>query len=418
MSIENNSTIEQSGNMPKGGEQSIPKGWVETTLGEVVNLIGGGTPKTTVNEYWTGNIPWLSVVDFNNDDRWVSNAEKSITKLGLQKSSTKLLKVGDIIISARGTVGAMAQLKREMAFNQSCYGLREVKEILDNDFLFYLTKYSLKQINRNTYGAVFDTITTKTFDVINVNIPSLLEQKAIAQILTAFDDKIELLQDQNKTLETTAQTIFKEWFGKYQIGDELPEGWRVGKLSEIADFLNGLALQKYPAIQGKETLPVIKIRELKQGVTENTDKANTELDKKYIINNGDILFSWSGSLEVVIWKYGKGVLNQHLFKVSSKEYPKWFYYHWTLHHLKEFKNVAANKATTMGHINRKHLDEAIVFIPNNIIMDKVGKGISAILEKLEINNAQIQTLKQTRDTLLPKLMSGQLRVDEFKEGAA
>jgi type I restriction enzyme S subunit len=417
MSIENNSTIEQSGNMPKGGEQSIPKGWVETTLGEVVNLIGGGTPKTTVNEYWTGNIPWLSVVDFNNDDRWVSNAEKSITKLGLQKSSTKLLKVGDIIISARGTVGAMAQLKREMAFNQSCYGLREVKEILDNDFLFYLTKYSLKQINRNTYGAVFDTITTKTFDVINVNIPSLLEQKAIAQILTAFDDKIELLQDQNKTLETTAQTIFKEWFGKYQIGDELPEGWRVGKLSEIADFLNGLALQKYPAIQGKETLPVIKIRELKQGVTENTDKANTELDKKYIINNGDILFSWSGSLEVVIWKYGKGVLNQHLFKVSSKEYPKWFYYHWTLHHLKEFKNVAANKATTMGHINRKHLDEAIVFIPNNIIMDKVGKGISAILEKLEINNAQIQTLKQTRDTLLPKLMSGQLRVDEFKERA-
>jgi type I restriction enzyme S subunit len=147
---------------------------------------------------------------------------------------------------------------------------------------------------------------------------------------------------------STAQTIFKEWFGKYQIGDELPEGWRVGKLSEIADFLNGLALQKYPAIQGKETLPVIKIRELKQGVTENTDKANTELDKKYIINNGDILFSWSGSLEVVIWKYGKGVLNQHLFKVSSKEYPKWFYYHWTLHHLKEFKNVAANKATTMG----------------------------------------------------------------------
>jgi type I restriction enzyme S subunit len=163
MSIENNSTIEQSRNMPKGDAKSLPKGWVESTLGEVVNLIGGGTPQTTINEYWTGNIPWLSVVDFNNDDRWVSNAEKSITKLGLQKSSTKLLKVGDIIISARGTVGAMAQLKREMAFNQSCYGLREVKEISDNDFLFYLTKYSLKQINRNTYGAVFDTITTKTF---------------------------------------------------------------------------------------------------------------------------------------------------------------------------------------------------------------------------------------------------------------
>ncbi len=221
------------------GVNEIPKGWVETTLGEVINLIGGGTPKTTINDYWNGNIPWLSVVDFNNDNRWVSNAEKSITELGLQKSSTKLLNIGDTIISARGTVGAMAQLKREMAFNQSCYGIRGIENISNNDFLFYLTKYSLKQINRNTYGAVFDTITTKTFDVININLPPLQEQIAIAKILTAFDDKIELLQEQNKTLETTAQTIFKEWFGKYQIDDDLPDGWRVGKLGEEFDISIG-----------------------------------------------------------------------------------------------------------------------------------------------------------------------------------
>jgi type I restriction enzyme S subunit len=195
----------------------------------------------------------------------------------------------------------------------------------------------------------------------------------------------------------------------------LPDGWRVGKLSEIADFLNGLALQKYPPIAGEETLPVIKIRELKQGITSNTDKANTLLNEKYIINNGDVLFSWSGSLEVVIWKYGRGALNQHLFKVSSENYPKWFYYFWTLHHLKEFKNVAANKATTMGHINRRHLDEAIILIPDIMTMNKIGKGLSSVLEKTENNTTQIQTLKKTRDTLLPKLMSGALRVDEFKE---
>jgi len=396
-------------------ENDIPDEWVETTLGEVVNLIGGGTPKTTVNEYWNGNIPWLSVVDFNNDNRWISNTEKSITDLGLQKSSTKLLKVDDIIISARGTVGAMAQLKREMAFNQSCYGIREIEDVSNSDFLFYLTKYSLKQINRNTYGAVFDTITTKTFNVININLPPLQEQTAIAKILTAFDDKIENLQAQNKTLETTAQTIFKEWFGKYQVGDVLPEGWRVGKLSEIANFLNGLALQKYPPIQGEESIPVIKIRELKQGITSNTDRANTTLNEKYIINNGDVLFSWSGSLEVVIWQNGKGALNQHLFKVTSADYPKWFYYFCILRHLREFKGVASDKATTMGHINRKHLDLAEVMIPDETSLINQNKTFSPLIERLENNHQQIQTLKRTRDTLLPKLMSGQLRVKDFKE---
>lgn len=394
--------------------ENIPNDWVETTLGEVINIIGGGTPKTKIPEYWDGEIPWLSVVDFNNDNRWVSTTEKSITELGLNKSSTKLLNVGDIIISARGTVGAMAQLKKEMAFNQSCYGIREVEDVSDKNFLFYLTKHSLKQINRNTYGAVFDTITTKTFDVININLPPLAEQKAIANILTAFDDKIENLQAQNETLEQTTQTIFKEWFGKYQVGDELPEGWRVGCLSEIAEFLNGLALQKYPPIAGEETLPVIKIRELKQGITSNTDKANTHLDKKYIVQNGDVLFSWSGSLEVVIWQNGKGALNQHLFKVTSLVFPKWFYYFWILHHLREFKGVAANKATTMGHINRKHLDLAQVIIPDEASFKKHNQIFNPIIEKFENNHQQIQTLKQTRDTLLPKLMSGQLRVNGFK----
>ncbi len=220
-------------------ENGLPKGWVETTLGEVINLIGGGTPKTSVSEYWNGDIPWLSVVDFNNENRWVSCAEKSITELGLKNSSTKLLNIGDIIISARGTVGVMAQLKNEMAFNQSCYGIREVENVSDINFLFYLIKYSLKLIRRNVYGAVFDTITTKTFDIININIPPLPEQKAIASILTSFDDKIELLQAQNETLENIAQTIFKEWFGKYQVGDELPEGWRVGILGKEFDITIG-----------------------------------------------------------------------------------------------------------------------------------------------------------------------------------
>jgi len=400
---------------------TLPEGWVVTTLGEVITLVGGGTPKTTVKSYWNGDIPWLSVVDFNNDNRWVSCTEKSITNEGLNNSSTKLLNKGDLIISARGTVGALAQLKSQMAFNQSCYGIQERDGISDINFLFYLVTFSLLKIGRNVHGAVFDTITRQTFDNISCELPPLPEQKAIADMLSSFDEKIELLREQNKTLETLAQTIFKEWFVNFNYPDatgemvdselgEIPKGWRVGRLSEIAEFLNGLALQKYPPIEGKATLPVIKIRELKQGITAQTDRANTEINEKYIINNGDVLFSWSGSLEVAIWKYGRGALNQHLFKVGSKMYPKWFYYYWTLFHLREFKGIAANKATTMGHIQRKHLDEAKVLIPSDDVMNQGTDLFTPMIKKIIVTNEQIQTLSKTRDTLLPKLMNGTIRL--------
>jgi type I restriction enzyme S subunit len=190
----------------------LQEGWVETTLGDVINLVGGGTPKTSILEYWNGVIPWLSVVDFNNNNRWVSKTEKSITNEGLNNSSTKLLETGDLIISARGTVGALAQLKVQMAFNQSCYGIKEKEDISDINFLYYLIKFSLLKIGKHFHGAVFDTITRQTFDNIQSNLPPLPEQKAIAKVLSAFDEKIELLREQKETLETIAQTTFKEWF--------------------------------------------------------------------------------------------------------------------------------------------------------------------------------------------------------------
>ncbi len=187
-----------------------PSDWVEKTLGEVCEIVGGGTPKTTVDEYWNGDIPWLSVVDFNDENRWVLKTEKSITEKGLKESSTKILNAGDLIISARGTVGALAQLKSEMAFNQSCYGIKAKAYITDQSFSFYIFKYSLDKIGRNVHGAVFDTITKETFNHVQILLPPLPEQQAIASVLSAFDDKIELLREQNKTLEEIGQTIFKE----------------------------------------------------------------------------------------------------------------------------------------------------------------------------------------------------------------
>ena len=177
-------------------------------LSEVMDLIGGGTPKTSKPEYWNGNIPWISVKDFNNDFRYVYKTEKSITQLGLQKSSTKLLQRGDVIISARGTVGEIATIPFAMAFNQSCYGLRAKKGMVTSDYLYYLIKHNVSVLKKNTHGSVFDTITRNTFDNIEVEIPSIKIQQKISSILNDYDKKIELNNAINNNLLQQSLYIF------------------------------------------------------------------------------------------------------------------------------------------------------------------------------------------------------------------
>lgn len=163
------------------------------------------------------------------------------------------------------------------------------------------------------------------------------------------------------------------------IGAKVPRGWTVEPLDKIAEFLNGLPLQKYPQ-KGKDFLPVIKIKELKTGVTKNTDKADTNINPKYIIKNGDIIFSWSGSLELVVWNHSNGALNQHLFKVTSEKYPKWFFFYWIKNYLSEFRNIASGKATTMGHIQRYHLTESQVLIPTKKQLEKMNEILEPLFQ--------------------------------------
>jgi type I restriction enzyme, S subunit len=260
--------------------------------------------------------------------------------------------------------------------------------------------------------------------------PLLDEQKQIASILSSLDDKIELNHKMNQTLEETGKTLFKHWFVDLEFPDkdgkpykssggemvdselgEMPKGWKVKSLDEIADYLNGLACQKYPPEDEKDALPVIKIAELRKGFTESSDSASRKVDDKYHIKNGDVLFSWSGSLEVCLWPYGEGILNQHLFKVTSEKHPKWFYYFWTLHHLDEFRIIASGKATTMGHIQRKHLTNAKVLVPCGGTLSTMSSTMTPVVSKLVENNYKMSTLQCLRNSLLPRLMSGRIRIN-------
>ena len=394
--------------------------WKEYKYTELATIIGGGTPKTTVKEYWNGCIPWLSVKDFGNDNKYVYTTEKSITELGLNNSSTKMLKHEDIIISARGTVGELAMIPYPMSFNQSCFGIR-AKEQVDPHFLYYLTKTKIRELKNSSHGSVFDTITRATFENISCNVPPITEQKRIASILSSLDDKISVNKKICENLEAQAQALFKHWFidfapfkdGKF-VESELgmiPEGWRVGSLTEIADYMNGLAMQKFPPTSVEDSIPVLKIKELGQSMCDsNSDRCSKLIKPEYIINNGDIIFSWSGTLLVDIWCGGVCGLNQHLFKVSSKEYPKWFYLMWTKHHLGEFIRIAKDKAVTMGHIKRGDLEKAKVAIPGAKDMGTISPLMEELLDKIVNCRLESSRLSTLRDTLLPRLMSGEIKL--------
>ncbi|MEI6258743.1 MAG: restriction endonuclease subunit S [Deltaproteobacteria bacterium] len=424
--------------------------WDCHKLSDVIVLISGGTPKTSIPEYWGGSIPWLSVADFNTGYRWVRFAGKTITDRGVSESATVVLKKRDIIISARGTVGALAQLAKPMAFNQSCYGIRGKQGITDTDFVYYALRQAVTGMKQLAHGGVFDTITRDTFKIIDVRIPPLHEQRAIAHLLGSLDDRIALLRDTNTTLEAIAQAMFKSWFVDFdpvhakQEGRDpegmdadtaalfpdsfeeselglVPKGWNFSAVYDLAQYINGAAYRAFEPNSEGRGLPIIKIAELKAGVTSQTGFSDIKMPLKYKINTRDILFSWSGnpdtSLDTFVWPYGEAWLNQHIFRVVPSTDEKRSFVLLTLKYLKPvFAEIARNKQTTgLGHVTVSDLKRLRVVHPQNLLLQRWNELVDPLVERAFIVAQQAQTLATIRDTLLPRLISGQLRLPNAEE---
>lgn len=379
--------------------------WFEFSLGEVAEIVGGGTPSTQNSLYWNGNIPWLTPRDLSlNKSKYISKGERNISDLGLSNSSAKVLPKGSVLLSSRAPIGYVAIADNELSTNQ---GFRSLipNEKTCTEFLYYLLINNIEHIKSQASGTTFQEISGSVLKSIAFSFPTPLEQKAIAGVLSALDDKIDLLHRQNQTLEALAQTLFRQWFIE-GAGDD----WEETSLDQIADYLNGIACQKFPPKDEIHKLPVLKIKELGNGVSDTSDWASTEVSEEYIVHNGDVIFSWSGSLMIKIWDGEDCILNQHLFKVSSTIYPKWFFYFWTKYHLAKFISIAEGKSTTMGHIKRSDLSSSEVYLLPDNFLNKKDQIINPLVEKIILNNQQIATLQKTRKTLLPKLMSGEMRV--------
>ena len=302
-------------------------------------------------------------IDFSANPRRISRED-------FQRWTVKAQpRVGDVVLSRRCNPGETAHVPDgiEFALGQNLVLLRAKGDRVHPPFLRWLVcgPEWWRQISKFlNVGAVFDSLRCTDVPKFELSIPPLPEQRAIAHILGTLDDKIELNRRMTETLEAMARALFKSWFVdfdpvrakaegrnpglpeplanlfpysfEYSEFGKIPGGWRVCDLDEIARFLNGLALQKFPPKRG-QSLPVIKIAQLRAGNTVGADLASAELQPDYIVDDGDVLFSWSGSLECVLWAGGRGALNQHLFKVTSTTYPKWFYYLWIHQHLAEFR---------------------------------------------------------------------------------
>lgn len=297
--------------------------------------------------------------------------------------------------------------------------------------------YNLSLIDFIHYneGTTIPSLRTETLNKIEINIQPLNVQKQIVKILDCLENKININKKINTTLEEIAQAIFKHWFVDFEFPNEngepykssggkfveselgmIPEGWGVKSLDQIAHYKNGLAMQKYRPLDGEESLPVLKIKELNQGFTdENSDRCSCKIDEEVKVYDGDIIFSWSGTLLVKIWMGGNAGLNQHLFKVTSEIYPKWFYYYWTKFYLDRFIRIAADRATTMGHIKRSHLKESLVAVPPKELINEFNNIFEPIIKKIVNTGIESRYLGELRDTLLPKLMSGEIRVPEAEE---
>ena len=411
-------------------------------LSDVVTIISGGTPKTSVKEYWDGDIDWLAVADFNTSNRYVSTASKKITELGLNNSNTKMLEKGDLIISARGTVGAIAQLTKPMAFNQSCFGLRGKKNKLETDYLYYWLKNYVDILLNKSQGSVFNTINLSTFDDIKIDLPNIENQRSISNFLTLLDNKIQINNQINQELEAMAKTLYDYWFVQFDFPDqngkpykssggkmiynpelkrEIPEGWGVEKISEFL-VLNK---DKYNKELNWQKIHYLETSNLIENKIEKLKKLDIKSDKipsraKEIVKDRDILYSLVRPNQMHFGFIRNPIQNLVAstgFVLLSCEdnpiYNIFFYLFMTLpNNVRRMIKLSESSTSSYPSIRPEDILNMEIVTPYDFSNYRsLVEYLDKIYYQIDVLYKQNEALIQLRDWLLPMLMNGQVKVE-------
>ena len=397
-------------------------------------------------EFGQGEYAFIRAADMD-DGRVLFDSAQRINDHALARIRKGVGQGGDVLFSHKGTVGKLALVPLDappfVCSPQTTFWRTLDEERLDRRYLYCFMRSSAftdqwMARSNETDMAAYVSLTAQR--QLNVALPEIDEQRAIAGVLGALDDKIEQNRRTARALERLARAIFRAWFVDFEpvkakaagatsfpsmpqsafdalptrfVDSEIgpvPEAWELKPITTIATFLNGLALQKYPPRGDGEDLRVIKIAQLRKGSAEGAAWANSDVPDQYVIGDRDLLFSWSGTLEAAFWFGGKGALNQHLFKVTSSHFPSWLCFLWIRQHLPWFCAIAASKATTMGHIKRGHLQETPVVVSPNEILHEANEVIGPIYDLFGQLMIEARKLAAIRDVLLPKLLAGEVRV--------
>ena len=304
------------------------------------------------------------------------------------------------------------------------------KEGYDIDYIYYNLLINLKYLKKISQGSQTKFLTMKILDAFEISNIPFKNQKRLSSVLSNIDKKIENNNKINAELESLAKTIYDYWFLQFEFPNEegkpykssggkmvaneklnrmIPDGWKNGNLYDIAEFTNGLACQKHRPIKNNQRLPVIKIREMHNGFTSETEWVRDDIPQKYVIDDGDILFSWSATLETIIWTGGQGALNQHIFKVSEKNCAKYYVFMQLAEYVKNFVAMAEARKTTMGHITSDHLNQSRIALPCAKVIDSFEQKVTPLFTTIIKNKQESIELSKLRDFLLPLLMNGQVR---------
>ena len=394
--------------------------WREVRVFEIGQVVTGKTPSSKIPNQFGKLLPFVTPTDFRDYHKWVFEAERYLSDDGVSRLPGKVLPKKSVLVTCIGSdMGKVAITGVQCVTNQQINSIIPFTDKIDANFLFYtLTSMhdDLQQLARG--GTTMPIINKGAFEKICVRSPSLAEQKAIAATLSCLDDKIELNNRINKTLEEMAQAIFKSWFvdfepfqdGEFEDSElgPIPKGWRVGCIYEVCDVIYGAPFQSKLFNEDGKGFPLIRIRDLKTFNPQfYTDENHPKAE---IVNLGDILVGMDAEFRPCVWKGTKGLLNQRVCKFVPKHdhISKYYVYHVIKPHMEYIENYKVG--TTVSHIGKKDIDKIQVISPPKDVLAEFKKCIDSIYAGVLSNSRQNQVLSGIRDALLPKLMSGEIRV--------